>query len=127
MWHANGRTVMMILDSAKSTAPLNAPRDGDAPPTFEEVVAGSSSSSINFSNLRGTDKPRSPEAATTGGNHVSISPNPPEFSFWDAEYSETSSGDVVSHDAHLNEDGEALYRFLLTQLEYVSFLVVHFY
>jgi hypothetical protein len=116
---------MMILDPTKSTAPLNAPRDGDAPPTFEEVVAGSSSS-INFSNLRGTDKLRSPEAATASGNHVSISPSPPEFSSWNAEYSETSSGDVVSHDAHLNEDGEALYRFLLSQLEYVAFFVVHY-
>ncbi|KAG9092606.1 hypothetical protein FRC07_011619, partial [Ceratobasidium sp. 392] len=39
---------------------------------------------------------------------------PPVFSPYQAEYEVTSSGDIFSHDSHLNEDGEALYRFLLT-------------
>ncbi|KAF7320362.1 hypothetical protein MKEN_00821000 [Mycena kentingensis (nom. inval.)] len=40
---------------------------------------------------------------------------PPSFTIYEAECWETSSGDVVSHDSHLNSDGEALYRFLLSQ------------
>ncbi|ESK96142.1 hypothetical protein Moror_7283 [Moniliophthora roreri MCA 2997] len=40
---------------------------------------------------------------------------PPEFAPYEAEYFTTSSGNIVSHDPHLNTDGEALYRFLLAQ------------
>jgi hypothetical protein len=40
---------------------------------------------------------------------------PPEFSPYEAEYFEVGYNDVVSHDPHLNSDGEALYRFLLAQ------------
>lgn len=39
---------------------------------------------------------------------------PPAFTTYDAEFSIDSSGTVLSHDDHLNTDGEALYRFLLT-------------
>ncbi|QRW02478.1 hypothetical protein RhiLY_01476 [Ceratobasidium sp. AG-Ba] len=39
---------------------------------------------------------------------------PPVFAPYQAEFEVTSSGDIFSHDRHLNEDGEALYRFLLT-------------
>ncbi|QRV88302.1 hypothetical protein RhiJN_16320 [Ceratobasidium sp. AG-Ba] len=38
---------------------------------------------------------------------------PPVFAPYEAEYEITSSGDIFSHDRHLNEDGEALNRFLL--------------
>ncbi|KAG8736598.1 hypothetical protein FRC10_009133 [Ceratobasidium sp. 414] len=38
---------------------------------------------------------------------------PPVFTPYQAEYEISSSGDIFSHDHHLNEDGEALYRFLL--------------
>lgn len=31
---------------------------------------------------------------------------PPEFSSYDAVYYTTATGDTVSHDPHLNEDGE---------------------
>ncbi|CAL1695718.1 unnamed protein product [Somion occarium] len=40
---------------------------------------------------------------------------PPDFAPYEAEYFVTSIGDIISHDEHLNEDGEALYRFLLSQ------------
>ncbi|KAF9453843.1 hypothetical protein P691DRAFT_615220, partial [Macrolepiota fuliginosa MF-IS2] len=40
---------------------------------------------------------------------------PPAFAPYEAEWFEAGHGDVVSHDEHLNTDGEALYRFLLTQ------------
>ncbi|KAI0252863.1 hypothetical protein BJV78DRAFT_1124070 [Lactifluus subvellereus] len=42
---------------------------------------------------------------------------PPEFTPYDAEHWVTKSGEIISHDRHLNEDGEALYRFLLSQAE----------
>ncbi|KAJ8521055.1 hypothetical protein ONZ45_g2194 [Pleurotus djamor] len=38
---------------------------------------------------------------------------PPAFTPYEAEFFETSDGNIVSHDPHLNYDGEALYRFLL--------------
>ncbi|KAH8100670.1 hypothetical protein BXZ70DRAFT_1008159 [Cristinia sonorae] len=40
---------------------------------------------------------------------------PPEFTPYEAEYFYTGNQDVVSHDKHLNDDGEALYRFLLSE------------
>ncbi|TFL03442.1 hypothetical protein BDV98DRAFT_504467 [Pterulicium gracile] len=40
---------------------------------------------------------------------------PPEFTPYEAKCLITGDGSVVSHDAHLNKDGEALYRFLLSQ------------
>ncbi|KAI0756940.1 hypothetical protein C8Q80DRAFT_1131215 [Daedaleopsis nitida] len=39
---------------------------------------------------------------------------PPEFTPYEAEFF-ISGKEIVSHDPHLNEDGEALYRFLLSQ------------
>ncbi|KAI0094843.1 hypothetical protein BDY19DRAFT_914873 [Irpex rosettiformis] len=42
-------------------------------------------------------------------------PPPPDFAPYVAEYFEAGDGSVVSHDPHLNEDGEALYRFILSQ------------
>lgn len=40
--------------------------------------------------------------------------DPPPFAPYEAEY-EDDGNEIVSHDPHLNEDGEALYRFLLSQ------------
>ncbi|QRW16694.1 hypothetical protein RhiXN_04696 [Rhizoctonia solani] len=40
---------------------------------------------------------------------------PPEFQLYHADYETTSSGDIYSHDKHLNEDGEALYQFILSR------------
>ncbi|KXN90053.1 hypothetical protein AN958_05058 [Leucoagaricus sp. SymC.cos] len=40
---------------------------------------------------------------------------PPAFTPYEAAWFEVGNGDIVSHDEHLNTDGEALYRFLLTQ------------
>ncbi|TFK77124.1 hypothetical protein BDN72DRAFT_754946 [Pluteus cervinus] len=41
--------------------------------------------------------------------------SPPEFTPYEAEFFLVANDDVVSHDPHLNGDGEALYRFLLSQ------------
>ncbi len=38
---------------------------------------------------------------------------PPPFGEYQADFFTTGNGDIVSHDHHLNTDGEALYRFLL--------------
>ncbi|KAF9015136.1 hypothetical protein BDQ17DRAFT_1418251 [Cyathus striatus] len=40
---------------------------------------------------------------------------PPDFSIYQAEHFEDGLRNVISHDPHLNSDGEALYRFLLSQ------------
>ncbi|CDO71608.1 hypothetical protein BN946_scf184911.g78 [Trametes cinnabarina] len=39
---------------------------------------------------------------------------PPNFTPYEAEFF-ISNGEIISHDPHLNRDGEALYRFLLSQ------------
>ncbi|RVD82581.1 uncharacterized protein DFL_007003 [Arthrobotrys flagrans] len=53
-----------------------------------------------------------PDGAT---NAVPLEP-PPDFTPYVAEhYENPTTGSVTSYDVHLNEDGEALYRFLLTQ------------
>lgn len=62
------------------------------PPTFEESVA---------------DRPVNPELAhtdifvPTGGEEP-----PPSFTPYEAEYFVSGSGSIVSHDPHLNADGE---------------------
>ncbi|EPS37360.1 hypothetical protein H072_8967 [Dactylellina haptotyla CBS 200.50] len=56
-----------------------------------------------------------PEGAT---NSVPLEP-PPDFTPYVAETHENpTTGQVTSYDPHLNEDGEALFRFLLTQNMY---------
>ncbi|KAF3211849.1 hypothetical protein TWF191_010665 [Orbilia oligospora] len=53
-----------------------------------------------------------PNGAT---NAIPLEP-PPDFTPYIAEhYENPTTGSVTSYDVHLNEDGEALYRFLLTQ------------
>ncbi|KAJ3532523.1 hypothetical protein NM688_g7406 [Phlebia brevispora] len=73
------------------------------PPTFEESVGDTA---INLSDL---------------SSNVFIPPGgeepPPAFTPYDAQYFENSDGTIVSHDPHLNEDGEALYRFLLAHAQ----------
>jgi len=41
------------------------------------------------------------------GNHSADLEPPPDFSPYHADYFEVGSGDVVSHDSHLNTDGTA--------------------
>ncbi|KAK0245724.1 hypothetical protein EDD85DRAFT_29238 [Armillaria nabsnona] len=50
---------------------------------------------------------------------------PPEFAPYHAEYFDTGNGNIVSHDPHLNTDGEALYRFLLSQASTPPSLSLH--
>ncbi|KAF9040587.1 hypothetical protein BJ165DRAFT_1350638 [Panaeolus papilionaceus] len=40
---------------------------------------------------------------------------PPPFTQYQAEFYRSDDGDLITHDHHLNQDGEALYRFLLEQ------------
>ncbi|TFK57098.1 hypothetical protein OE88DRAFT_1619530 [Heliocybe sulcata] len=69
----------------------------DPPPSFEETIGHVA---INI------DETYVPE----GGEQP-----PPNFTPYEAEFMISGSGVVISHDAHLNQDGEALYRFLLSQ------------
>lgn len=53
--------------------------------------------------------------------------DPPSFSLYNAQYFVTSTPhDIVSHDPHLNTDGEALYRFLLSQTNRIPYLQINF-
>ncbi|KAL0951230.1 hypothetical protein HGRIS_007951 [Hohenbuehelia grisea] len=56
-----------------------------------------------------SDKPSDPSPHVV----LDIQDAPPEFSHYQPEISENDDGDIISHDHHLNQDGEALYRFLL--------------
>lgn len=51
---------------------------------------------------------------------------PPSFAPYTAEFWHIGNDDVVSHDPHLNTDGEALYRFLLSQSRVLPTLRVSF-
>ncbi|KAH9962212.1 hypothetical protein BC827DRAFT_1130653 [Russula dissimulans] len=50
---------------------------------------------------------------------------PPNFTPYEAEHWVSKKGEIISHDPHLNEDGEALYRFLLSQAEMPPTLFIH--
>lgn len=61
-------------------------------------------------------------------SHLLLTPNdsdPPPFSLYDPEYQEKRNGDLISHDAHLNSDGEALYRFLLEHADTPPTFLLH--
>ncbi|THH21559.1 hypothetical protein EW146_g33 [Bondarzewia mesenterica] len=77
----------------------NEPGPSVSPPTFEESTGHLL---IDF------DQPDPP--ISTGDQEP-----PPDFTPYDAEFFVSSDGSIISHDPHLNEDGEALYRFLLSQ------------
>ncbi|KAF7339492.1 hypothetical protein MSAN_02163500 [Mycena sanguinolenta] len=79
---------------------LTAGASGSAPPPFQDEPIPPSGILIDFSD--GSE-------VIPGGEEP-----PPEFTPYEAECF-NSSGNIVSHDAHLNTDGEALYRFLLSQ------------
>ncbi|KAF8642370.1 hypothetical protein AX16_009638 [Volvariella volvacea WC 439] len=57
--------------------------------------------------------------------HVVVEMAPPPFQPYQAEFFETDDGDIISHDPHLNTDGEALYRFLLEHSANYPRHVVH--
>ncbi|KAG6814054.1 hypothetical protein H0H92_003101 [Tricholoma furcatifolium] len=71
-----------------------------------------------------TDIPQ-PGPSRIISSHALPEESPPEFALYDADYFETSSGDIISHDPHLNSDGEALYRFLLAQSERPPLFRIH--
>ncbi|KAH9171781.1 hypothetical protein EDB89DRAFT_2229679 [Lactarius sanguifluus] len=74
----------------------------EAPPSFEESVGHLV-----------IDIDKFPEPIPDGED-------PPEFTPYEAVHWVSKDGEIISHDSHLNEDGEALYRFLLSQAEDTS-------
>ncbi|KAJ7634278.1 hypothetical protein DFH06DRAFT_1221572 [Mycena polygramma] len=95
----------MILPAYKAQASqderelLLAEPSGSSPPPFQD--GPSSSALIDFAD---------DSEVIPGGEEP-----PPDFTPYEAECFNTGSGNIVSHDPHLNSDGEALYRFLLSQ------------
>ncbi|KAF7306904.1 hypothetical protein MIND_00482900 [Mycena indigotica] len=80
-------------------------------PTPDEAEAGPSSIPPFQDTPTGTlvDLTDSETISIPGGEEP-----PPDFTPYEAECFQ-SGGNTISHDAHLNSDGEALYRFLLSQ------------
>ncbi|KAF8898772.1 hypothetical protein BD779DRAFT_1485463 [Infundibulicybe gibba] len=76
----------------------------DHPPLVDFDGVGSSGVNIDI-----------PPEHAEAGFAEDIEEPPPEFGPYVAESFEVGSGDIVSHDPHLNTDGEALYRFLLSE------------
>ncbi|KAF9237334.1 hypothetical protein BU15DRAFT_22813, partial [Melanogaster broomeanus] len=50
---------------------------------------------------------------------------PPAFTPYQASLFTSGTGNIISHDPHLNEDGEALYRFLLSQASIPPRIILH--
>lgn len=89
-------------DSAEDSNPslASSSLQRQPPPTFEESIADHV---LHFPQDDGLN------FAQEGGEE------PPAFAPYDAHFFTSRSGDTISHDSHLNDDGEALYRFLLSQ------------
>jgi len=111
---------MIISDIKKDPSGTSAPSldrpstSTISPPSFEEstgIHAPSYSSQFGSSDLfipQGGEEP------------------PPEFTPYEAEFFVSGdSGDIVSHDRHLNQDGEALYRFLLSHSQIPPTVCLH--
>ncbi|KAF9475612.1 hypothetical protein BDN70DRAFT_864604 [Pholiota conissans] len=77
-----------------------------APPPFE-----SSQQDHELVDISGTE---STPLIHTSPTDRALGP-PPEFAPYNAEHFSLDNQDIVSHDPHLNSDGEALYRFLLSE------------
>ncbi|KAH9950374.1 hypothetical protein B0H21DRAFT_532423 [Amylocystis lapponica] len=117
---------MIIHDDDKKAAEAAAERDDSEeqlagpstapPPSFEESVADQLAEPSVVGHF-----PDSDVYVPQGGEEP-----PPDFTPYRAEYFVTGSqGDIVSHDRHLNEDGEALYRFLLSHSQVPPTLLLH--
>ncbi|OAX44267.1 hypothetical protein K503DRAFT_789010 [Rhizopogon vinicolor AM-OR11-026] len=92
----NKQYLVSVNDNPHATSSASASHQ--PPPTFEESVGDHI---LQFSQ----DDTFTP----VGGEQ------PPPFVPYDANFFTSHSGDIISHDPHLNDDGEALYRFLLSQ------------
>ena len=103
---------MIIEKRATSTTPL---LDLDSPTSSNAIAGPSITPSLDAALI-----PSGPSGKDAEANERSI-PNvlegidfpvpaggeepPPEFTPYEAEHFATSSGDIISHDKHLNEDG----------------------
>jgi len=95
---------------SRSSAISDAGPSGVPPPSFEESVGHLV---VDIDNYRFAES--FPEEGE----------GPPEFTPYDAEHWMSKDGAIISHDHHLNEDGEALYRFLLSQAETPPTFLIH--
>ncbi|KAL6309929.1 hypothetical protein BKA93DRAFT_756836 [Sparassis latifolia] len=112
----------MIVDKSSDGVDPQQPLAGPSrsaglqPPSFEESTRDQALPSYS------DQFPESSEVYVPQGGEAP----PPEFTPYEAEYFVSGgAGDIVSHDRHLNEDGEALYRFLLSHSQTPPTLVLH--
>ncbi|KZT59111.1 hypothetical protein CALCODRAFT_450712 [Calocera cornea HHB12733] len=102
--------VLIIEDPAsKNAPPLESPfqpySDEDPAPPPEYDAGPSHDGHIELGDSTAPLLPANVDAAEA----------PPQFSVFRPRFVVMASGNTYSHDPHLNEDGEALYRFLLSQ------------
>ncbi|PCH33679.1 hypothetical protein WOLCODRAFT_135258 [Wolfiporia cocos MD-104 SS10] len=100
----------LLSDDLPAAGPSAIP---DAPPSFQDSIAAPAP---NYNSVFAGDDIFIPY----GGEEP-----PPEFTPYEAEYFVDGNGDIVSHDPHLNQDGEALYRFLLSHSQMLPDFRVH--
>ncbi|KAF8140285.1 hypothetical protein EV363DRAFT_1312110 [Boletus edulis] len=91
--------MVTLIDQPKRQDPSHSSLDTVPPPSFEQSAGDPLV--LHFSQH---------ETYTALGGE-----DPPAFTPYEASYFISGAGDAISHDPHLNEDGEALYRFLLSQ------------
>ncbi|KAL0951227.1 hypothetical protein HGRIS_007948 [Hohenbuehelia grisea] len=92
----------------------------DAPPPFpgHDANYNAASSSSNATVAGPSTVPSGSTLARNINESIPVPGGeeaPPQFTPYEAEFFEVGDGDIVSHDPHLNSDGEALFRFLLSQ------------
>ncbi|KZT65591.1 hypothetical protein DAEQUDRAFT_768757 [Daedalea quercina L-15889] len=98
-----------------------APASEEPPPSFEESVAAGAGPST------AVQSPYSYYEGNLADSDVFVPPGgeqPPPFTPYQAEFF-VSGDSIISHDRHLNQDGEALYRFLLSHAEIPPTFCVH--
>jgi hypothetical protein len=99
-WSASSPKTAMILPGIDKGSPSEQQallREGDSgegplsapPPSFEETAVDGSAAFDDAG-----------DSFSGGGDE------PPEFTPYDAEHWISTSGEIISHDSHLNEDGE---------------------
>nr|GAT44169.1 predicted protein [Mycena chlorophos] len=85
--------------------------EADPPPYKDDPVEPGPSRPVSYQDHATGILVDIPEVHVPDGGELP----PPEFTPYQAESFQTSDGCTVSHDGHLNTDGEALYRFLLSE------------
>ncbi|CAE6478586.1 unnamed protein product [Rhizoctonia solani] len=101
--------------SQASTGPITVPDHIDKKDPHVCIEFGDSDERTRLLGEGSSSGTQPLEIAMVPGYEETDRDSPPEFQPYYADYKTTSSGNIYSHDKHLNEDGEALYQFILSR------------